>query len=157
VAKPIKTITPADRFELWKKLWGTPKLLNDIETEAAFEEFQESFIPGHMQKYFLKSFGVPKAVFGNRYFMEDAQYRNWDTPISSLAGEGDRIEAVVVYGSPEKIEAHLLKGERRRTLRDVVMDDWQAACAIVRAGATTLYIFIEPKMRGCIVRAVHLS
>jgi hypothetical protein len=155
VAKPIKVITPEDRFEKWKKLWGTPRLLDDAGAEAAFEEFQESFVSGHMRKYFLKSFGVPKAVFGNRYFMEDAQYRNWDTRISTFAGEGDNVEAIVIYGSPDKIEARLLRGERRRSLRDVIIDDWQAACAIVRAGPTTLYIFVEPKMRGCMVRTIH--
>ena len=139
----------------WKKLWATPRLLNQEETDAAFEEFQEGFIPGHMRKYFLKSFGVPKAVFGNRYFMEDATYRNWDMKISSFAGEGEQVEAIAIYGSPDRLEAHALRGERRRSLRDVIVDDWQAACAIVRAGETTLLIFVEPKMRGCIVRAIH--
>jgi hypothetical protein len=108
-----------------------------------------------MRKYFLKSFGVPKAKFGNRFFMEDATYRNWDMQISSFAGEGGHVEVVTLYGSPDALEAYALRGERRRSLRDIVIDDWQASCAIVRAGETTLFVFIEPKMRGCIVRAVH--
>ncbi len=129
--------------------------MDDSAAELAFEEFQEGFLPGHMRKLFLKSFGVPKAKFGNRFFTEDAQYRNWDTKLFSLAGEGPNVETIVIYGSPDKIEAHLLKGERRRSLRDIVLDDWQAACAIVRAGPTTIFVFIEPKMRGCIARVVR--
>ncbi len=153
MAKPIKNVTPTTRVEGWKKLWATPRLLDDTATEAAFEEFLDGFVPGHMRKYFVKSFGVPKAAFGNRYFMEDASYRNWDMKISEFAGEGDHVEVVTIYGSPDKLEAHVLRGERRRSLRDIVIDDWQASCAIVRAGTTTLFVFIEPKMRGCIVRA----
>ena len=155
MAKPIKVVTPENRLERWKKLWATPRRLDVAATDAAFEEFEEEFVSGHMRKYFLKSFGIPKAVFGNRYFKEDALYRSWDTRISSFAGEGEHVEVVVIYGSPDKLEAHQLKGERRRTLRDIVIDDWQAACAIVRADTTTLYVFIEPKMKGCIVRTVH--
>ena len=155
MAKPIKFITPANRVERWKKLWATPKLLDAATTDAAYEEFQNEFVPGHMHKYFLKSFGVPKAQFGNRFFMEDAQYRNWDMKISAFAGEGGHVEVIAIYGSPDALEAHALRGERRRSLRDIIIDDWQAACAIVRAGPTTLYVFIEPKMRGCIVRVVQ--
>lgn len=152
MAKPQKLITPADRVDRWKKLWGTPKRLTVGETDAAFEEFEDGLIPSHMRKHFLKLFGVPKAQFGNRYFPDDAQYRDWNMKLSALIGEGDPVEAVVIYGSPEALEAHQLKGERRRTLRDIIIDDWQAACAIVRAGETTLFVFVEPKMKGCIVR-----
>jgi len=141
--------------ERWKKLWATPRLLDVSLTDAAFEEFQEAFVPGHMHKYFLKSFGVPKAQFGNRFFMEDAQYRSWDMRLSSFTGEGEHVDVTVIYASPDALEAYALRGERRRTLRDIIIDDWQAACAIVRAGPTTLYVFIEPKMRGCMVRTVH--
>lgn len=156
MAKPIKAISPANRVERWKKLWSTPRRLDGAETDAAFEEFQQALVPGHMHKQFLKLFGLPKAKFGNRFFVDEAVYQNWDTKISTLArvGEG-HVEATVIYGSPDELEAHRFRGEPRRTLRDVVVDDWQAACAIVHAGPTTLYLFVEPKMRGCIVRTVR--
>jgi len=154
----MKEVTPANRVDRWKKLWSTPRPMDDTATEAAFEEFQEAFVPGHMHKRFLKTFGVPKAEFGNRYFMEDAVFKSWDTRLNTLvSAEGDPVEVVVLYGSPDQLEGHLLRGERRRSLRDIVIDDWQAACAIVRAESTTLYVFIEPKMRGCIVRTVQES
>ncbi len=154
VAKPIKVITPEDRMAKWQKLWGSPRLLDSEATEAAFEEFQESFIPGRIQKHFQKLFGTPKSQFGNRYFMEDAQFQNWDTKLTGLADLDDHVEVVVIYGSPDDLEAHALRGDRRRSLRDIVIDDWQAACAIVRARSATLYVFVEPKMRGCVVRKV---
>jgi len=155
MAKPIKHITPENRVDRWKKLWATPRKLGDAETEAAFEEFQDALVPSHMHKMFLKIFGAPKAQFGNRFFVDEAVFRNWDTRLTALVGEGEHVEATVIYGSPDSIEAHALRGERRRTLRDIVIDDWQAACAIVRAGNSQLYVFIEPKMRGCIVRSVR--
>ena len=155
MAKPIKHVTPADRVDRWKKLWGTPRRLDSATTDSAFEEFEAGFLPSHMRKHFLKLFGQPKAQFGNRFFQEDAQYRDWNMKISSFAGEGEHVEVTVIYGSPDALEAHFLRGERRRTLRDIVIDDWQAACAIVRAGPTKLFVFVEPKMRGCIVRAEH--
>lgn len=155
MAKPIKHITPENRLPAWKKLWATPRLLSEVEADAAFEEFQDGFVPGHMRKFFAKSFGVPRAEFGNRCFVEDSGYKNWDMKIASFAGEGEQVEATVIYGAPDRLEAHALRGERRRSLRDIVVDDWQAACAIVRAGETTLYVFVEPKMRGCIVRTVR--
>ncbi len=110
---------------------------------------------GHMHKEFLKWFGTPKGRFGNRYFMDDAQYRNWDSKLSQLAGEGEHVEVVVIYGSPDKLEGHALRGERRRSLRDIVIDDWHSACCIVRAGTTTAFVFVEPKMRGCMVRIIN--
>ncbi|AIE83842.1 hypothetical protein [Fimbriimonas ginsengisoli] len=154
--KPTKTITPDNRVDRWKKLWATPRKMDAAETDAAFEEFQEAFVPSHMHKLFLKSFGVPRAQFGNRFFKEDATFQNWDTRLSNLVGAvGDHLEVNVIYGSPDALESYWLRGERRRSLRDIVIDDWQAACAIVRAGRTTVYLFIEPKMRGCIVRVVQ--
>lgn len=155
MAKPIKNVTPENRFEAWKKLWATPRRLSDDETAAVFAEFQDGFVAGHMRKYFLKSFGVPKAVFGNRFFMDDAIYRNWDMKISSLAGEGGQIEATVIYGAHDLLEAYSLRGERRRSLHDIVVDDWHASCAIVHAEETTLLVFVEPKMRGCMVRIIR--
>ena len=156
MAKPIVGETPPNRMERWKKLWATPRLLDDAKADANFEEFQREFVPSHMHKQFLRFFGMPKARFGNRYFMEDAVYQDWDTKLSSLgAGEGSHVEVTVIYGSPTRLEAHWLRGEPRRSLRDIVIDDWQAACAIVRAAHTTIYVFVEPKMRGCIVRIVQ--
>jgi hypothetical protein len=156
MAKPIKNVTPPDRVVKWKKMWGTPRLLEEAETDAAYEEFVEAMVPGHMHKLFLKQFGVPKAVFGNRFFGEGSAYQDWDTRISTLAGpDVTHAEAVVVYGSPDRMEAHAMRGEVRRTLRDIIIDDWQAAFAVVRVGETTLYVFVEPKMRGCIVKVVQ--
>lgn len=153
MSKPTPRPTPAGRIDRWKKLWGTPRPLSVAETEDAFDEFREAFVPGHMHKRFLKTFGVPKAAFGNRFFSDDAVYRDWDTRFSSLLPpETADVEVEVIYGSPEELEGWRLRGETRRTLRDVVIDDWHAACAIVRAGSTTLYLFVEPKIRGVLVQ-----
>ena|SRR5579862_2462910 len=155
MAKPVKRITPEDRLEKWKKLWATPKLLDDEATDAAFEDFQESFVPSHMHKKFLQFFGTPKAQFGNRFFMEDAVYQNWDTKLSSLGlGTIGHVEVTVIYASPDRLEGHWLRGETRRTLRDIIVDDWHAACAIVSSDQGKLYVFVEPKMKGCVVRAL---
>jgi len=155
MAKPRKSVSPENRLENWKKLWATPKKLTEHETDDAFDEFADALVPGHMHKLFLKSFGVPKAQFGNRFFVDEAFFQNWDTRLSTMgAGEGKHVEAIVIYGSPEKLEGHWLRGESRRTFRDILVDDWQAACVIVRAERYTFYIFCEPKMRGCIVRKV---
>ena len=156
MAKGKGPITPANRIERWKKLWATPRKLTTEETELAFEEFADGLVPSHMHKLFLKSFGVPKAQFGNRFFKDGASYLSWDTRLSSIVGQiGGHVEVQVIYGSPDDLEGHALRGERRRTLRDIVIDDWQAACAVVRAGSRTVYVFVEPKMRGCIVRTVN--
>ncbi|MFZ4508826.1 MAG: hypothetical protein ACOYON_14125 [Fimbriimonas sp.] len=156
MAKPIVLVTPADRVEKWKKMWATPRLLSDEEADAAFEEFQDLFVPPNMHKKFSASFGLPRASFGNRYFFDDASYRNWDTRISMLASlDVTHADVIVIYGAPDRLEAHALRGQTRRTLRDVVIDDWQAACVIVTAGATTIYYFVEPKMRGCMVRTLR--
>jgi hypothetical protein len=60
----------------------------------------------------------------------------------------------VIYGSPDAIEGHQLRGQVRRTLRDIVIDDWFAAAAIVRGGGMNLYVFVEYKMKGCIVLSI---
>src|SRR5258707_1707000 len=133
MGKPLKSVSPENRVERWKKLWATPKLLDDAKTEAAFEEFRTAFVPSHMHKKFLQFFGVPKAQFGNRFFKEDAIFQDWDTKLSSLGAEDQgHIEVTIIYGSPEQFAAYWLRGEARRSLRDIVIDDWQAACAIVR-------------------------
>lgn len=156
MSRPNKFITPEDRMEKWKKLWATPKLLDASATDEAFDEFVAHFVPGHMKKSFLRTFGVPKAAFGNRFFLDSSAYHNWDTKISTLAGEeGGHVDVTVIYAGPDRMEGHSLRGERRRSLRDIVIDDWHLACAIVRAGRADLYVFVEPKMRGCIVRAVR--
>jgi hypothetical protein len=154
--KPNTSVTPEDRLVRWKKIWGTPKLLDEAATETAFEEFQEALVPRRMHKLFLKSFGIPKAQFGNRFFMDDSVFRNWDTKVLGLISDvGEHIEVTVIYGSPDHLEGHWLRGQSRRTLRDIVIDDNHAACAIVHGGTSTLYVFIEPKMKGCIVRTVQ--
>ena len=147
--------TPPGRTDRWKKLWGTPRPLTTAETEDAFDEFREAFVPSHMHKRFLKTFGVPKAAFGNRYFVDEASFRNWNTRLNQiLPAEVTEVEVEVVYGSPEAIEGWRLRGDPRRSLRDVFVDDWFGGLAIVRGGATTLYLFIEPKIQGVLVRVV---
>jgi hypothetical protein len=129
--------------------------LDDSTVERTFDEFREEFVPGHMHKRFLKTFGVPKAAFGNRYFMEDATFRDWDTRLSSLLpADVATVEVEVIYGSPDALEGWRLKGETRRSLRDIVIDDWHGACAIIRAEGTTIYLFVEEKIRGVLIRIV---
>ena len=152
MGKRITSPTPPDRLEKWKKNWATPVLLSEAETEAEFDEFTEAFVPNHMHKRFIKTFGVPKAPFGNRFFVDEAVYRNWDTKLSELLpSAADQAEATVIYANSEGMEAHRMRGQTRRTLRDVIIDDWHGACAIVRSQGTVLYLFIEHKMKGVIV------
>jgi len=155
MAKPVAAVTPDNRVDRWKKMWATPKRLSDELTDSVFEAFQDAFVPKHMHKQFLKFFGTPKAQFGNRFFMEDAAYRNWDMKLGLLMVEEGFAEVTVIYGSSDRLEAYALRGEMRRSLRDIVIDDWHAACAIVRAGESVLYLFVEPKMRGCMVRVIR--
>ena len=157
MARLIKHITPDNRVDRWKKLWATPRKLTPAETDEVFEEFQEEFVPGHMHKHFLKNFGVPKAQFGNRYFKEDAQYRNWNMRLAQFIGEGEQVLVTVIYGSPDALEAYQLRGDRRRTLRDIIIDDWQAGLAIVMSKEANIFVFVEPKMRGCMVRMNRLD
>lgn len=152
--KPSAYITPPDRLEKWKKLWATPRAASDEETEKGFEEFLDEFVPSHMHKLFRKSFGVPKVKFGNRFFKGDAQYLKWDTKLSMLMGVGEHVSVLAIYASGDEIEGYQLRGERRRTLRDIIIDDWVASCAIVRGDEKTVYVFVEEKMRGCIVRVL---
>lgn len=155
MARISRVITPTNRVPRWKKNWATPRLLDEDEATAAFEEFQEQFIPSRMNKKFLQFFGNSRAQFGNRFFMDDAVYHSWDTSFVRLgAGETGHVEAIVIYALNEDMEATWLKGQTRRSLRDVVIDDWQAACAIVRAEKATYYMFVEPRMKGVIVRTV---
>lgn len=156
MAKPSDRPTPAGRVDRWKKLWSSPRPLSDNETEAAFDEFRDALVPGHMHKQFMRTFGVYKAAFGNRFFVDEVAFREWETRFSSLLAPGvESVEATVIYGSPDSLEAYRFTGQTRRTLKDLFIDDWHAACAIVKGGSTTLYAFIEPKMRGSIVRSVR--
>ena len=153
--KPTEFVTPDKRVDRWKKYWGTPKRLSETETEDAFDELQNALVPRHMHKQFLKFFGQPKQAFGNRFYSDEAVFVNWDTRIGQLVGaEGANVEVTVIYGSPDRLEGHLLKGERRRTLRDIVVDDWFGCCGIVRSARMTLYFFLEHKGGGCIVRTI---
>jgi hypothetical protein len=61
------------------------------------------------------------------------------------------VEATVIYGSPDSVEGWALRGEVRRSFRDLFLDDWHAACAILHVGPEVFYSFIEPKMKGCVV------
>ena len=152
MAKPIKFTTPEDRVEVWKKKWGTPVLLDQAGAEAALDEFEEAFIPGHMQKRFQKTFGVPRAKFGNRFFFDDAKYRTWEVRLSELLNtDATHLEVTVIYATELAVEAYRIRGEMRRSLGDIFVDDWHAACAIVRDADMTLYAFVEPKMKGAIV------
>jgi hypothetical protein len=150
--------TPPNRIERWKKMWGTPKRLDAAETDAEFEAFQDAFVPSHMHKIFLKTFGVPKAAFNNRFFVDEAVFRSWDTKLSTLLrSDIGHAEVTVIYGSPTHLEANRLRGEMRRSLRDVFIDDWHTSCAIARGGQATVYLFIQPKSRGCIVKVVKTN
>jgi len=150
------TVTPPDRIPFWMKKWAKPRLLDEAATEAAFDEFVEAFVPGHMHKRFSKLFWSAKPKFDNRFFVDEATFLDWDAKIADLAHSSEgKVEATVIYGSHDRLEAHVLKGEPRRSLRDIVMDDWQAACAIVRADRCVVYLFVEPKMRGCVVRTLQ--
>lgn len=156
MSKPSDRPTPAGRVDRWKKLWNTPRPLSDSETEEAFDQFREALVPKHMHKQFMKTFGVPKAAFGNRFFVDEVVFRDWETRFSSLIPSSvETVEAIVLYGSPDSLEAWRIAGQTRRTLKDLFIDDWHAACAVIHAGSTTLYAFIEPKMRGSIVRTVR--
>lgn len=149
--------TPVGHLEKWKKLWGTPRLLDAPAVEAALEEFYEAVVPTHMHKKFLQFFGTYRAKFGNRFFVDQAGYHDWATPLSAMGfRESAHVEATVIYASGDTLEAHCLRGQPRRSLRDIVLDDWNPACAIVRAAEGTLFVFVEPKMRGCIV-VNHIS
>jgi hypothetical protein len=155
MARLAKTVTTENRLPFWKKLWATPRLLDQEATDSAFDEFQEGLIPRHMHKIFLKSFGAKKDQLNNRFFVDEATFQSWDSKLQELLpSHEESVEAIVIYGSPDRLEAHQLKGQPRRTVRDIVVDDWQAACGIVTAGHSKLYLFVEPKMRGCIVRVV---
>lgn len=155
MAKPLKFVTPENRVERWKKLWGKPRRLDSAETEAAFDEFLAEFVPSRMHKLFLKTFGNPKGVYDNRFFRDEAAFQNWDAKLSSLMLADGHADVTVIYGSSDTLEAHAMRGEVRRSLRDIVIDDWHGACAVVRSGTKTLYVFVAPKMRGCIVRSVQ--
>jgi hypothetical protein len=138
--------------EAWRKKWGTPVKLDDAIAQVWLDEFERQFIPGHMLKRFQKTFGVPRAKFGNRFFHDDAKYRTWEVRLSELLkSEATHLEAVVIYEADERVEAYKIRGELRRSLGDIFVDDWHAACAIVRDENVTLYAFVEPKMKGSVV------
>lgn len=146
-----KPITPADRVDLWKKKWGTSRLLSDNEATAAFDEFVAAFIPGHMEKRFLKTFGVYRAKFGNRFFKEEAVYHTFSEVLSRLMStESTHAVVTVIYALDGELEAHTFRGEIRRSLGDLFLDDWHAACAIVRTEDALMYAFVEPKMKGSV-------
>lgn len=147
-----KPITPEGRVEKWKKLWSTPRLLSADEADTVFEDFVDNFVPGHMEKKFRQFFGTPRAKFGNRFFLDEVVFQTWDRSLASLGiKDVTHAEVDIIYASPDDIEGYHLRGETRRTLKDIVIDDWHAACVVATGGQTKLYIFIEPKMRGCIV------
>lgn len=154
MARPRKTVTPEGRAEAWKRWWSKPILLGDEETSAAFDEFVEHFVPGHMQKQFFKFFGKPKSVFGNRFFYDDSVYHPLSMRFASLLHDDQVIELTIIYGNEGDIEAHAMRGESRRSFKDAVIDDWHAACGIARTPERTFYFFCEPKGRGCIVKTV---
>lgn len=156
MAKPNPRATPDNRVDRWKKLWGTPKPMSDEAVTAAFDEFRDSFVPSHMHKQFMKLFGVPKAPFGNRFFVDEAAFKLLDTRISTLVSMSEtHCQATIIYGTPDTLEGWTMRGETRRTLKDLFVDDWFAACAIITAGDTTVYAFIEPKMKGSVLRAIR--
>lgn len=155
MARKPKQPTPDDRPDRWKARWGGLRQVPDEETTAAFEAFCEAFVPSHIRGRFIKTFGVPKAGFGNRYFHDDASFKVLPTRMTDFfAPEATHVEAIVFYALDDEVEAHRMRGETRRTFQDLFVDDWHAACAMVTGGGTTLYAFIEPKMKGSVVRVV---
>lgn len=153
MAKPI---TPDGHVDHWRKRWSTPRLLTADECDAALEEFIDVFVPGHMEKKFRQFFPTPRAKFGNRFFRDDAIFYPWTRTFSSL-GLPDvvHMEATIIYAMPAGIEGHRFRGEPRRSLKDLFVDDWQPAAAMLQVGGIRLYLFIEPKMRGCIILRVE--
>lgn len=150
-----KAITPEAHIVHWKRFWASPRKLTEAETDEAFEAFIEEFVPGHMKKKFRQFFPTPRAKFGNRFFHDDAVYYTMERTLASLGiSEVSHAEVTVIHASPDALEGYRLRGEVRRALRDIVVDDWHAACAIAEGPGIKLYIFVEPKMRGCIVYRV---
>lgn len=143
----------APRTETWKKLWGTPVALSDEETEQIFDEVIDALIPTHMQVRFAKRFGVPKEKFNNRYFTDRAVFKGWDAKLSHLGLEGETVFVEVVVPTGDEIRGYRLKGQTRRALKDIVIDDVEAVCAVARTPMMTIYIFAEAGTRGCIVLA----
>jgi len=113
----------------------------------------DGLVPARIHKKFLQFFGTPRAAFGNRFFKDDAIYHDWNMKMSDLGAE-EPLEVSVIYAAGDALEGYALKGQTRRSLRDIVVDDWHTSCAIVRSGEATWYVFVEPKMRGCIVRGM---
>lgn len=156
MAKPVASATPPNRVERWKKLWGTPRPLSDDATTEVFETFRDEFVPSHMHKRFLKTFGVPKVAFGNRFFKDDAVYRDLDLKIGMLLPSTEtHIEAKIIYATADTLEGWALRGESRRSFRDLFVDDWHTACARIEAGSSVLLAFMEPKMKGTMVRIIR--
>lgn len=154
----LPPVTPPDRVEKWKKLWGTPRLLDDEATEAAFDDFVTTFVPRNMHKMFLRTFGNPKGKFGNRFFAEAAVFQNWDIRISQLIDDAaTHAEVIVIYALEDRIEGYALRGEVRRSIHDIVVDDWHTACVIIVAGECKIYAFTELRMKGCVVLVTDVS
>lgn len=148
-----KPITPEGRLESWKRRWSAPRQLSDAEAEAVFDRFVEGFIPGHMEKKFRQFFGTPRAKFGNRFFCDDAFYHDWDRTLATLGfAEVQHAEVAILYAQGKTLEGYRFRGEPRRSLKDLFVDDWHAAVAVIEAGDLVMYAFIEPKMRGSVVR-----
>lgn len=148
------------RQETWLKLWGKARPLSDDETSLVFEEFLEQFVPPHMHKMFIRVIDAPKAKFGNRFFREDSAFTPFETPLFQLlhsAAPEDMVEAKVILPRAEKFDGFVLKGQARRTLRQLVIDDWQTTMATLNLEGETVYVFVEPKMGGCMIRTVGIS
>lgn len=153
MSKPVPFVTPPNRLESWRKVWAKPEKLSSEEAEQVLDEFMEGLVPSRIHKKFLQFFGTPRASFGNRFFLDDCVFFDWKTKFSDLGAE-QPLEVRVIYAAKDNLEAHLLKGQAHRSLRDIVVDDWHSSCAIVASGEQKWFVFVEPKMKGCIVRQV---
>jgi hypothetical protein len=147
----------APREETWKKLWAAPVQLDDAATEAAFEELTEALVPRHMRGRFVKRFGVPKERFGNRFFVDGAVFRDWNAKLSDLGAASSHVEVDVITAAGDELRGYRLRGQSRRTLKDIVIDDAEAVCAIVRDSQVTLYVLTEPGVKGAIVLVADAS
>jgi hypothetical protein len=147
------TVTPEGRIEQWKRKWSHPQLLNDSLSTQVFETFLDAFVPSHMVKQFVKTFGVPKAAYGNRFFPENSSFVPLSVRIGSLLGPTTvPLEADLMYALADDIEVYRIRSDTKRTFKDLFIDDWHAACATFRCEFGTGHAFIEPKMRGAIVQ-----
>lgn len=135
----------------WKKLWATPVELDEEATEAIFDELLDAIVPSHVQIRFTKRFGNPKEKFDNRFFSDRSFFREWTTTLSHLGAEGGQMTVDVVTASGKDFHGYRLKGQTRRTIKDIVIDSHQSVGAIARTSMITIYMLVMSGTKGAIV------